>query len=144
MVKQAQAGAVVGVVGTVLSCSAMMFSLFPALLGVAAASASTGMAGMAGSAQTTSLPGWVTMTTHYSAVILGISVLLMLWAVRRSTRTAKVIVGGGIVLLIVNELSMSPYLFLPALGLIIVGNVIAWRHARPPHISGDIRTGGAS
>ena len=125
MVKGEQAGAVVGVAGTVISCSAMMFSLFPALLGVAAASASTGMMSM--SSNTSRLPAWVTTTTHYSAVILAISIVFMLWAVRRSSRSAKVVIGIGIALLIANEISMTPYLFLPALALVVFGNLMAWR-----------------
>ncbi len=59
MVKNEQTGAVVGILGTVVSCSAMVFSLFPALLGTIGASASTGMMGMSA---TTTLPPWGTAT----------------------------------------------------------------------------------
>ncbi len=127
MVKQERAGAVVGVAGTVVSCSAMMFSLFPALLGVVGASASTGMMGMAA---TPVMPGWVVTVTHYSWAILAVSILLMIWAMRRTSRTAQVILGVGIILLIVNELSMTPYLFLPALALILLANIVGWRSAQ--------------
>ncbi len=124
MVKNEQAGAIAGVLGTVVSCSAMMFSLFPALLGTIGASASTGMMGMSTS---TALPPWVNTITHYSALILGISVLLMIYAIRRSPWSVKIVVGVGILLLILNEISMTPYLFLPALVLVIVGNIMGWR-----------------
>lgn len=124
MVKNEQTGAVVGILGTVVSCSAMVFSLFPALLGTIGASASTGMMGMSA---TTTLPPWVNTITHYSAFILGISIILMIYAIRRSARLVKVVVGVGILLLVLNEISMTPYLFLPALALVIVGNIMGWK-----------------
>jgi hypothetical protein len=125
-----RAGAVIGVLGTVVSCSAMMFSLFPALLGVVGASASSGTA-MMGMGMTTSMPPtWVDFVAHYSALILAVSIGFMVWGIRRSSRAAKMVVALGIIVLIVNELSMTPYLFFPALGLIIGGNAMAWWTAR--------------
>lgn len=134
MVKQERASAVVGVAGTVVSCSAMMFSLFPALLGVVGASASTGVMGM-GMVRSPVMPGWVAIVTHYSWAILAVSIILMIWAMRRTSRTAKVILGVGIVLLIFNELSMTPYLFLPALALIVLANIVGWRSAQRSYTS---------
>lgn len=124
MVKNEQAGAVAGVLGTVVSCSAMMFSLFPALLGTIGASASTSMMGMS---TTATLPPWVNTITHYSPIILGISIILIIYAIRRAALPVKIVVGIGILLLILNEISMTPYLFLPALVLVIVGNIMGWK-----------------
>ncbi len=72
-------------------------------------------------------PPWVNTITHYSAFILGISIILMIYAIRRSARLVKVVVGVGILLLVLNEISMTPYLFLPALALVIVGNIMGWK-----------------
>lgn len=126
--KTERIGTVAGTMGTVVSCSAMMFAVFPALLGIVGASASTSM-GMMGT-EALSLPGWVPWVTRYSAEILAISMLLMGWGVWRASRLAQALVGLGMVLLIANQVSMTPTLFLPALGFVIAGNVVAWRQTR--------------
>lgn len=87
-------------VGTAVSCSAMMFSLFPALLGTVGAWVSSSMPGMPGvaSTPTSALPGWVQLVTQYAPEILAVSVVLMIWAVWSASRVVKVLVGLGIVL----------------------------------------------
>lgn len=145
-------GAVLGSVGAVASCSAMMFAVFPALLGVfgsavstasggmgASSGSGTGMSGMGtsggttmagGASSTVHLPGWVTFFTHYSTPILAVSILLLLWGIRRSSRTAQILVGLGILLLVINQINMMPVYFIPAMILVIVGNVVGYVSAR--------------
>lgn len=146
-------GAVVGSVGAVASCSAMMFAVFPALLGVFGSSVSSvssgmgtasgsgmGMSGMgtsgnsgtmAGTASSAAhLPAWVAFFTHYSTPILAVSILLLLWGIRGASRAAQVLVALGIVLLIVNQINMMPIYFIPAMILVIVGNVVGYLSAR--------------
>lgn len=119
-------GSMAGAVGSVVSCSGMFFAWFPSLMGAVTAS-TTGMGMM--DSPNAHPPAWAQWATRYSPEILGVSILLMAFGVFRASVLARLTVAAGIVLLIVNQVTMEPYFFFPALALAIAGNAIAWRQA---------------
>ncbi|MDA8199108.1 MAG: hypothetical protein M0Z54_06720 [Thermaerobacter sp.] len=111
----------VGTAGAVVSCSVMMFAVFPALAGVVGASASAAARGL-GSSQ----PGWIRFVSGYSSEMVLVSVGLLLWGIWRASRLVKILVGIGMGFLLVGQVVMVNGFVVPALATIIGGNVIGW------------------
>ena len=123
-----------GAACAVAGCMPMLAALVG---GAAAAAGSQGM-GMMGSAMgsatgggmTAGTAGWVTALGNLSWPLLIVSVGLLLWSFARTAPRARVVAYAGVGLLVVNQLAMTPWLFLPALALLAIAFALA-RIGRP-------------
>ncbi len=79
--------------------------------------------------------------TQCAPEILAVSVVLMIWAVWSLSRVVKVLAGLGMVLLVVNEIHMTPAVFLPALALVLAGNAWGWASNRRGARGGLLKRG---
>ena len=123
-------GSTVGTAGAVVSCSVMMFAVFPALAGVVGASASSMAMGMVASQ-----PAWVRWVSHYSLEMVIVSIGFLLWGVWRSSRLVQLLVGIGMVILLVGQFAMVNVLVIPSLSFILGGNVVGWIQRTNPRRS---------
>lgn len=135
-----QIGAWAGVAGAVLTCMGSMLAALAGIVGVA--TTGMGMAGGQGTASSQGMgsgtgmaahAGWLGVIGAYSWPILIVSLLLLYFAVRRAPRRAQWLVGSGAAILVLNEVAMRAmhamylWLYLPAIVLIVWGNVAALR-----------------
>lgn len=126
-------GSTVGSAGAVVSCSIMMFAVFPALAGVVGVSASTMTMSVV-----SSQPAWVNWVSHYSLEMVIVSIGFLLWGIWRSSRLVKLLVGVGMVILLVGQFAMVNALVIPSLSFIIGGNVVGWIQSTKPRRSPGI------
>ena len=136
-----------GAACAVAGCMPMLAALFG---GAAAAAGSQGMGMMAstmgsamgsatGGGMTAGTAGWVATLGSLSWPLLIVSVGLLLWSFARTAPRARAVAYAGVGLLVVNQLAMTPWLFLPALALLAIAFALA-RIGRP---SGVPATAGA-
>lgn len=112
---------ILGSIGAVTSCCAIMVSLFFSSLGAMGVTAVTGLQ---------SHPAWVGSIMYFSKPILLVSFILLIWGLRHSTGLTKTIVGFGILFMIANLFVKSPWIAYPGLILIVGGNLIGWIQVR--------------
>lgn len=128
-----------GTVGACLTCVGSMATLFAGLFGATAMGATmtshqmAGMSGMATSSGSFSGTGLLAVVSQFSWPILVLSVMLLAWGAWHASGTVKWLVGAGAVVLIMDEILMKAlhvmvlWLYVPALLLLIVGNLWAVR-----------------
>ncbi len=114
-----------GAACAVAGCMPMLAALFG---GAAAAAGSQGMGMMAssmGGGMTAGTAGWVTALGNLSWPLLIVSVALLVWSFARTAARARAVAYAGVGLLVVNQLAMTPWLFLPALALLAIAFALA-------------------
>lgn len=68
---------------------------------------------------------WVAWLGRLSWPLLVVSILLLLVSFWRARPPARAVAYAGVALLVVNQFGMTPWLFLPALILVLTGFVLA-------------------
>ncbi len=111
----------------VAGCAPMLASLVGGVIGaVGAQGMQTEAMGMGMTTSTGSaIPGWVVMLGRFSWPLLILSVLLLIisfWRTRTLSRTVAYI---GVGLLILNQLNMTLWLFLPAMAALVLAFLLA-------------------
>jgi len=106
-----------GAACAVAGCMPMLAALVGGMAG-----ASTGMAmGMMAPAT----PGWITALGSLSWPLLVVSAALLVWSFHRTSPRARTVAYAGVALLVVNQLSMTLWLFLPAMALVAIAFALA-------------------
>lgn len=140
---QEQIGAWIGAAGALLTCTGSMVALFAGLFGVA----TMGM-GMAHGQGMGGQTGWLAAIRPLSWPILSVSLILLFVGVHRASRRAQWLVGIGAVILVWNEVAMKAmhmmvlWLYVPAIVLIILGNIAALRDPRRSRGLGTVPVAG--
>jgi hypothetical protein len=113
-----------GAVCAVAGCMPMLAAFLGGLAGAAGAQGS-GMAMGMMAASPTPPAAWITDLGHLSLPLLVVSAALLLWSFYRTEPRARAVAYAGVVLLIVNQISMTLWLFLPAMVLLAIAFALA-------------------
>lgn len=110
-----------GAACAVAGCMPMLFALLAGTAGATGAQAmnSTMMMG-------TPVPSWVTALGSVSWPLLILSVALLVWSFWRTPAAVRIVAYFGVLMLVVNQFSMRPWLFFPALALLAAGFALAY------------------
>lgn len=84
---------VLGCLGAIFSCCALMASLVMSILGFVGARAATGIS---------QHPAWVKPIMHFATPILVLSLILVVIGIWRATKLTRTVVSVGIVLMLLN------------------------------------------
>lgn len=106
-----------GAACAVAGCMPMLFAL---VAGVAGATAAQGMA-MTMSGPMGAQPVWVTDLGTVSWPLLLVSAGLLVWSFARTAPRARAVAYVGVAGLIINQLNMTPWVFFPAMALVVAG-----------------------
>ena len=111
----------------VAGCAPMIASLVGGVIGaVGAQGMQAGAMGMGMRTATAStVPGWVAVLGRFSWPLLILSVLLLISSFWRTRPLARTVAYIGVGLLIINQLNMTPWLFLPAMAALVLAFLLA-------------------
>ncbi len=73
---------------------------------------------------------WSMLLQDLSWPLLAVSAALLLWSFRQARLPARLAAYAGVMVLVINRLHMTLWLFLPALILLALGFVLEWSLAR--------------